>query len=75
MAGLDVLVAPSRQIKRGTGVVNEGFGRIILEAMSLGVPVVASASGGLGEIIDDKVNGLLVRPDDYIHTAEAVLLF
>ncbi len=73
IAGLDVLVAPSRQIKRGSGVVNEGFGRIILEAMSLGVPVVASASGGLREIIDDKVHGLLVRPDDYARTAEAVL--
>ena len=73
MAGLDVLVAPSRQIKRGSGIVNEGFGRIVLEAMSLGVPVVASASGGLKEIIDDKVNGLLVRPDDYAHTAEAAL--
>ena len=73
MAGLDVLVVPSRQIKRGFGTVNEGFGRIVLEAMSLGVPVVASASGGLKEIIDDKVNGLLVRPDDYAHTAEAVL--
>lgn len=73
MAGLDVLVVPSRQIKRGHGVVNEGFGRIILEAMSLGVSVVASASGGLREIIDDKVNGLLVPSDDYTHTAEAAL--
>ena len=73
MAGLDVLVAPSRQIKRGSGVVNEGFGRIVLEAMSLGVPVVASASGGLREIIDDRVDGLLVPANDYIHTAEAVL--
>lgn len=72
MSELSVLVAPSRKVERGGGVVTEGFGRIIPEAMSLGVPVVAAASGGLREIIDDKVNGLLVPPDDPAHTAEAV---
>lgn len=73
IAGLDVLVAPSRRIIRRGGSVIEGFGRIVPEAMALGVPVVASASGGLKEIINDKVNGLLVSPNDYKQTAEAVI--
>ena len=37
----------------------EGFGRTIVEAMQYGIPVIANASGGVPEIIDDGVNGLL----------------
>lgn len=38
---------------------SEGFGRTIIEAMSNGIPVIANASGGPLEIIDDGINGLL----------------
>ena len=38
---------------------NEGFGRTIIEAMGLGIPVIANANGGPLEIIDDGINGLL----------------
>jgi L-malate glycosyltransferase len=37
----------------------EGFGRTIVEAMGYGIPVIANASGGVLEIIDNKINGLL----------------
>lgn len=37
---------------------NEAFGRTIVEAMSRGIPVIANASGGPLEIIDDGINGL-----------------
>lgn len=37
---------------------NEAFGRTIIEAMSRGIPVIANASGGPLEIIDDAINGL-----------------
>ncbi len=37
---------------------NEGFGRTIVEAMSRGIPVIANASGGPLEIIDNGINGL-----------------
>jgi len=51
---MDVLVLPSRM---------EPFGMVYLEAMSLGIPVIASNIGGGVEIVKNKHNGLLVSPD------------
>ena len=56
----DLCVVPS---------VREPFGRVTVEAMMLGVPVVATASGGTLEIIDDGVDGLLFPPGDAVALA------
>lgn len=48
---LGLLVVPSGE--------REGFGRVIIEAFSAGVPVVAHDSGGIGELIDDGESGYL----------------
>lgn len=48
----------------------EGFGLPVLEAMSLGAPVLASSAGALPEIIKDA--GVLVDPYDNIAMAEAL---
>jgi glycosyltransferase involved in cell wall biosynthesis len=51
----DALVVPSR---------NEGIPRVILEALAMQVPVVATDVGGVSELIRDEETGLLVPPGD-----------
>lgn len=60
----DILVVPS--------IWEEPFGIIILEAMSQGIPVVATNVGGIPEIISDKEDGILVAPNDPIAMAEKI---
>ena len=50
----------------------EPFGRVIIEGMAAGVPVVGSRAGGVVEIIEDGVNGLLTRPGDAEALARAL---
>jgi glycosyltransferase involved in cell wall biosynthesis len=45
---------------------------VVLEAMALGVPVVATDVGGLGEVVTSNVNGVLVPPKKPEELAEAV---
>jgi len=52
LAELDLLVVPSK---------DEGMGRVIVDAFSAGVPVVAFAIGGIPEVITDGETGFLVR--------------
>ena len=63
MAASDVIVMPSR---------GECFGRVTLEAMSLGRPLVASRVGGLQDAVVDGETGLLVPVGDAHALAEAL---
>jgi glycosyltransferase involved in cell wall biosynthesis len=47
-----------------TSRVPEPFGLVVIEAMSLGRPVIATRGGGPSEIIDSEAVGVLVQPDD-----------
>jgi len=50
----------------------EGVPGSLLQAFAAGVPAVASAIGGIPEVIADGKSGLLVRPDDPAALAEAI---
>ena len=52
--------------------VGEPFGIVLLEAMALGVPVVAVASGGPTEIVEHERTGLLVETGDPVELAGAI---
>lgn len=55
LPGLDLLVHPAWR---------EGLGVAVLEALAAGVPVVASACGGIVDVVRDDVDGLLVAAGD-----------
>lgn len=63
MAALDLFVLPS---------VNEPFGIVLLEAMAMGLPVVSTRAGGVPDIIEDGVTGLLAEPGDEKSLASAI---
>ncbi len=65
LANLDLLVLPT--------LTQEAFGRVIIEAQAMGVPVIATKVGGVVDIIEDEKNGLLVPPADPSAIAEAAL--
>ncbi|MFK3800044.1 MULTISPECIES: glycosyltransferase family 4 protein [unclassified Pseudomonas] len=62
---IDVAVVPS--------LWNEPFGMVAVEACAHSVPVIASRMGGLPEIIQDPLNGLLCNPDDPDSLGHALL--
>ncbi|ERT08196.1 glycosyl transferases group 1 family protein [Lyngbya aestuarii BL J] len=60
----DLFVAASRY---------ESFGLIYVEAMSYGKPVIGCKTGGIPEVIEEKVTGLLAQPGDSKDLAEKIL--
>jgi len=65
LSNLDLLVLAS--------TYPESFGRVIIEAQAAGVPVVATRVGGVVDIIEDGVTGLLVAPADPQDMSTAII--
>jgi len=66
LAAFDLLAYPSR---------HEGLGSTLIDALEVGLPVVATAVGGIPEVIRDGENGVLVKPDDAAALELAVAAF
>jgi len=66
LLAFDIFVLPS---------IKEGLPYTILEAAQAGVPIVATNVGGIPEIINNRVNGLLVKPADPENLAAAIVEF
>ena len=64
LAALDLKVLPS--------VCDEGVPQVLSQAMAMGVPVVSTSVGAIGELVEDGVTGRLVAPHDADALAEAV---
>ncbi len=56
-----------------SSVCHEAFGRVIIEAQAAGVPVIATSVGGVVDIIDDNLTGLLVPPADIEGLSEGII--
>ena len=65
-AAMDVLIHPA---------LAEAMGIAILEALDRGVPVIAARTGGIPEVVQDGVNGLLVSLHDENALSEAITAF
>ena len=63
MASFDIFVLPS---------LNEGMGRVLVEAMAAGLPIVASRVGGIPDLVKDGQNGLLVPSEDAAALGKAI---
>lgn len=63
LSAFDIFVQPSR---------GEGFGLSILEAMSVGLPIIASDVGGIPALLDNGKAGLLVPPESIAELADAI---
>jgi glycosyltransferase involved in cell wall biosynthesis len=64
IAAMDVFCLPS---------LRQGLGTVMLEAMALGKPVVATGVGGVASIVRDGETGLVVPPCDSARLAERIL--
>jgi glycosyltransferase involved in cell wall biosynthesis len=64
IATFDVAVLPS---------FFEGMGRVLLEAMAMEKPVVASRVGGIPDLVEDGINGFLVSPGNIRELKEGLL--
>ncbi|RLD99001.1 MAG: hypothetical protein DRI92_03035, partial [Aquificota bacterium] len=67
MASSDLVIMPSLESAK------EGFGRVLIEAMAMGKATVATRTGGIPEVVEDGVTGILVSPGDVEALSEATV--
>jgi glycosyltransferase involved in cell wall biosynthesis len=65
IAALDIFILPS--------IASEATSQVIPQALAMGKPVIATDSGGLSEIIENEVTGLLISPKSHDAIAHAIV--
>lgn len=69
LSQVDVLILPT-----DNKLSEEGMPLCLIEALSIGKPIIATSSGGNSEVVEDGINGFLVKSNPYIDgLAEAML--
>lgn len=63
---MDMLVIPS---------YSEGFGRVNIEAMAFGKPVIGSDAEGISEVVHNNITGSIFAKGDHVALAEAILRY
>lgn len=64
LSAADIFVLPSKR---------EGFSRSLLEAMAMGLPVIATRIAAIAEAVEDRTGGMLVEDGDVAALAQAIL--
>ena len=61
---MDLFVQPS---------LSEAFSQVLIEAMGVGLPAIATRVGGAEEVLDNSDNGILIEPDEPSEISDAIL--
>jgi glycosyltransferase involved in cell wall biosynthesis len=64
MSAMDIVIIPSRY---------EGFGLVAAEAMAASKPVIASRTGGLADVVEDEISGLLFESENVYELTDMML--
>lgn len=64
LKSLDIFILPSKE---------EGLGSVLLEAMSCALPLAATKAGGIPELVEEGINGLLAEKENPVALAEIIL--
>lgn len=61
---MDIFVQPS---------LSEAFSQVIMEALGVALPVIATRVGGVAEVIENGINGILIEPNDKQQMADEII--